>query len=98
MKNTKSFIIISLLVAGLLIALQFVLANVVSKFEGTDDQAVALISEISPNYKPWAFSFWEPNCSMAETILFALQTTLGLGVIVFYLINRNSKLKRNKCN
>ncbi|WP_372744715.1 energy-coupling factor ABC transporter substrate-binding protein [Lutibacter sp.] len=98
MKNKKSFIIISLLVAGLLIALQFVLANVVSKFEGTDDQAVAIISEISPNYKPWAFSFWEPSGAMAETILFAVQTTLGLSVIVFYLINRNSKLKRTKCN
>ncbi len=98
MKKRKIINLIIISVALILIASQFFLADIVSKYAGSDDQAVAIITEVSPNYKPWAFSIWEPSSAITETILFAFQTALGLGVIVFYIINRNSKLKEDKCN
>jgi len=93
MKNKKIINIIIIAVALGLIAMQFFLADIVSNFAGTDDQAVGIINELAPNYKPWAESIWEPSGEWGETLLFAFQTTLGLGVIAFYFIKRNSKQK-----
>ncbi|MBC9783705.1 energy-coupling factor ABC transporter substrate-binding protein [Heliobacterium chlorum] len=54
-------------------------------FSGTDDQAEAAIQEINPDYKPWFQSFWEPPSSEIESLLFALQATLGAGFIGYYI-------------
>lgn len=93
MKNKKIINITIIIVALGLIAMQFFLADIVAEFEGTDDQAVGIINELAPNYEPWAESIWEPSGEWGETLLFAFQTTLGLSVIVFYFIKRNSKQK-----
>lgn len=84
-------------VALILIAMQFFLAEIVSKFEGTDDQAVGIINELAPNYKPWVASIWEPSGEWGETLLFAFQTFLGLSIIVFYFIKKNAKKNVDKC-
>lgn len=97
MKNRKLVNTIIIAVALGLIAMQFFLADIVSSFEGSDDQAVGLIEELAPNYKPWAESIWEPSGEWGETLLFALQTTLGLSIIVFYFIKRRVRLKGDKC-
>ena len=93
----KSTIINSAIVlfAILLIGFQFVLPGITSSFKGTDDQAVGIINEIAPNYSPWAESLWEPTGEWGETVLFALQTTLGLGIIVLYFLRRNTRVKTN---
>ena len=78
-----------------IIGVQFILPSIMSNFEGTDDQAVGIINKIAPNYQPWAESIWKPSGEWGETILFALQTTLGLVVIVVYYIRRNKILKTN---
>ncbi|SNR51473.1 cobalt/nickel transport protein [Lutibacter agarilyticus] len=93
MKNRKIINITIIAVALGLIAMQFFLADIVSNFAGTDDQTVGIINELAPNYKPWAESIWEPSGECGETLLFAFQTTLGLSVIAFYFIQRNSKQK-----
>lgn len=93
MKNKKTINIIIIAVALILISYQFFIADVVSRFAGTDDQAVGIINELAPNYKPWASSIWEPSGEWGETLLFAFQTTLGISIIAFYFIKRNSKQK-----
>ena len=84
-----------ILIAILLIGFQFVLPGITSSFNGTDDQAVGIINEIAPNYSPWAESLWKPTGEWGETVLFALQTTLGMGIIVLYFFRRNIRVKTN---
>lgn len=79
-----------------LVLFQFVLPEIGSNFEGTDDQAVGIINEIAPNYTPWAESLWEPSGEWGETILFAFQTALGLSIFVLYFLKRTARLKMNK--
>lgn len=55
------------------------------RFTGTDDQATALIKEISPDYRPWLSSIYEPPSGEIEGLLFALQAALGAGIIGYYL-------------
>lgn len=93
MKKRQLINIIIISIALVLISYQFFIADVVSRFAGTDDQAVGIINELAPNYKPWAESIWEPSGEWGETLLFAFQTTLGISVIAFYFIKRNSKQK-----
>ncbi len=97
MKNSNIINITIVSIALILIAMQFFLAEIVSKFEGTDDQAVGIINELAPNYKPWAASIWEPSGDWGETLLFAFQTFLGLSILVFYFIKKNTKKKVDKC-
>ena len=70
---------------ALAILLQFALALVVGSFEGTDDQAVSLIQDIAPGYQPWADHLWSPGSDLAETLLFALQAAIGVGIITHFL-------------
>ena len=97
MKNRKIINIIIISIAVVLISYQFFIADIVSKFAGTDDQAVGIINELDPDYKPWASSIWEPSGEWGETLLFAFQTTLGVSIIVFYFLKKRSKLKEDKC-
>jgi len=93
----KNFINAGIILFALaLVLFQFVLPKIGSNFEGTDDQAVGIINEIAPNYTPWAESLWEPSGEWGETVLFALQTALGLSIIVFYFLKRNARFKMDK--
>ncbi|HAN44558.1 MAG TPA: energy-coupling factor ABC transporter substrate-binding protein [Ruminococcaceae bacterium] len=62
-----------------------------SEFGGADGAAENVISEIAPNYEPWAESILEPPGGETESLLFCLQAGLGAGVMGFgfgYLIAR----------
>ncbi|MCL4506871.1 MAG: cobalt transport protein CbiN [Chloroflexi bacterium] len=50
---------------------------------GTDDQAKALVAEVSPGYRPWFTPLWAPNPD-TETLLFAVQTGIGSAVLGYY--------------
>ncbi len=76
------FVVIAIALA---ILLQFALAGVVGSFEGTDDQAVSLIQDIAPGYQPWADHLWTPESDLTETLLFALQAAIGVGIITYFL-------------
>ncbi|MBF0300864.1 MAG: energy-coupling factor ABC transporter substrate-binding protein [Oligoflexia bacterium] len=66
-------------------------------FTGTDDEAKTLITEISPNYKPWFSSIMKPASSEIASLLFALQAALGAGFIgYFFGVARTKKNLRKK--
>jgi cobalt/nickel transport protein len=54
-----------------------------AKFEGADAQAEDLITDIAPDYTPWATPVFEPQSAEVESLFFALQASLGAGVIGF---------------
>lgn len=52
-----------------------------SEFGGADGQAEAVITEIRPDYKPWAESLFTLPGGETEGLLFALQAALGAGIL-----------------
>ena len=62
-----------------------------SEFGGADGQAEEVITEMDPDYEPWAESVLEPPGGETESLLFALQAAIGSGIIFFglgYLVAR----------
>ena len=62
-----------------------------SEFGGADDAAEEVITELDPDYEPWAESILEPPGGETESLLFCLQTALGTAVVAFgfgYLVAR----------
>ncbi len=57
------------------------LAIVQGEYGGADDQAESVISEIKPDYEPWFKSIYEPPSGEIESLLFALQASIG-GLII----------------
>lgn len=56
-----------------------------AEFAGADGLAETAVTEIAPNYKPWFSSIYEPASGEIESLLFALQATIGAGVMGFIL-------------
>lgn len=56
-----------------------------SEFGGADGQAGELAEELAPEYEPWFESIWSPPGGETESLLFALQSALGAGVIGYVL-------------
>jgi cobalt/nickel transport protein len=54
-------------------------------FEGADNEAQKLITEIQPNYKPWFEPLFEPASNEIESLLFASQAALGAGFIGYVI-------------
>lgn len=71
-KNSMKTNIILLILAALLIIVPLVI-NPSAEYGGADGMAGELIEVISPNYKPWFESFYEPPSGEIESLLFALQ-------------------------
>ena len=61
-----------------------------AEFAGADGEAEAAITEIRPDYEPWAAPLWEPPSGEIESLLFALQAALGAGLVGFYFGRRTS--------
>ena len=62
-----------------------------SEFGGADGAAEEVITELDPDYEPWAESILEPPGGETESLLFCLQTALGTSVVAFgfgYLVAR----------
>ena len=76
--------IILVIIAILLIVSPLVI-NKNAEYSGADGQAEEVITEIDPNYKPWFSSIYEPQSGEVESLLFAVQASLGTGVICYYL-------------
>lgn len=80
-----------ILCGAAILALQVILVQFFSEHQGTDDKSIELIQEIAPGYKPWASNIWEPQDDFSEKILFAVQASLGLGIIIFYILKQRRK-------
>lgn len=62
-----------------------------AKFSGSDDQAEAMITQIKPDYQPWAAPVWEPPSGEIESLLFALQAAIGAGLLGYYFGRRRAQ-------
>ena len=56
-----------------------------SEFGGADGKAEELIQEINPDYKPWANNLIELPGGETESLMFALQASIGAGIIGYVL-------------
>lgn len=54
------------------------------EFGGADGEAEVMITEINPDYQPWASPLWEPPSGEIESLLFALQAAIGAGLLGYY--------------
>ena len=82
-------IVVLLVVCALIVVVPLMTLD--SDFGGADGAAEELISQVDPDYEPWAESLIELPGGETETLLFCLQTALGAVVIGFgfgYLVAR----------
>lgn len=96
-KNIKVVIVCSVLI--LLIAAAPLLLVKGSEFGGADGKAEEVISNVNPDYKPWAEPVIAPPGGETESLLFCLQAALGGGVFGFgmgYLICRKRYRKEQE--
>lgn len=68
-----------------------------AEFSGADSQAESIINELNPNYKPWSSPIFEPPSSEIESLLFALQASIGSGILA-YFIGLSKGRKESKVN
>lgn len=87
-KNTKTVII--LLVIAILIAVIPVAALRGADFGGSDDAGSVMVEEIHGEYEPWFTPVLETAIGgelpgELESLLFCVQTGIGVGVIAFFM-------------
>ena len=61
-----------------------------AKFGGSDDAGSTVVEEVDSNYEPWATPIFEQLIGgelpgEVESLLFCLQTGIGVGVIAFFM-------------
>ncbi|MDU4892124.1 MAG: energy-coupling factor ABC transporter substrate-binding protein [Clostridium sp.] len=83
MKLYQKNLLLLLLVIVIAAAPLLLLKN--AEFGGADGLAMDAITEIDPDYEPWADSILEPKSGEIESLLFALQAAIGTGVVAFVL-------------
>lgn len=90
MKNTKKKVIILLVIASL-IAIIPLFALKGAEFGGSDDAGSKVVSEITgTEYEPWFTPVMETWIGgelpgEIESLLFCVQTGIGVGVIAFFM-------------
>ena len=55
-----------------------------AEFSGSDDQASEAISQIQPGFEPWFHPLFEPPSAEIESLLFAVQASIGTAFIAFF--------------
>ena len=99
-KNTKTVII--LLVVAVLIVFVPLFALRDAEFGGSDDAGSVMVEEIHGEYEPWATPVLEEIIGgelpgEVESLLFCVQTGIGVGVIAFVmgrLVERKKWMKK----
>lgn len=89
-KKNNIFLVLGLLVLALFIAFAplFLLKN--AEFSGADDKGNTLIETTDPDYEPWAVPVLEVILGgelpgEIESMLFCVQTGIGVGIIAFIM-------------
>ncbi|MBC7960823.1 MAG: energy-coupling factor ABC transporter substrate-binding protein [Vallitaleaceae bacterium] len=75
-------ILITLVIALIVLPLLLVKEGA---FTGSDGLAQDAILEDHPDYKPWFTSFFKPPSAEIESLLFAIQASLGTGIVCYCL-------------
>ena len=88
-KNNRLLIIVLLILAAFLI-ISPLLFQKNADFGGSDDKGNTLIEKTDPDYEPWATPAIENLLGRelpgeTETLLFCVQTGIGVGVIAFLM-------------
>ncbi len=84
----KNVIMLAVIVVIVLIPLIFLQG---AEFAGSDDQGREAITEINPDYTPWASSILEPASPEIASLLFSLQAAIGTGIVCFILGRMTAK-------
>ena len=66
-----------------------------AEFSGADSLAGDVILECAPNYVPWFNPIMEPKSPEIESLLFALQASIGTGIVGFILGRITAKLQKS---
>ncbi len=87
-KDTKIFLILLVVVAALIVSPLFALKG--AEFGGSDDAGSQKIEEIQGSYEPWFTPVFETALNgeipgEVESLLFCVQTGIGVGVIAFFM-------------
>lgn len=82
--------VIALIIAALLIAFIPLFLVKDAEFGGTDDAGSTVVEEVNFDYEPWAAPLLENILGgelpgEVETLLFCIQTGIGVGVIAFFM-------------
>ncbi len=81
-KGISNWILIVMFAAIVILPLAL---NQTGEYGGADGAAEAAIVESHPDYQPWFSSLWEPPSGEIESLLFALQASIGAGVIAYFV-------------
>ena len=87
-KNTKTVLI--LLAAAILIAVVPLFALKGAEFGGSDNAGSEMVNEINEEYEPWFTPVLETALGgelpgEVESLIFCIQTGIGVGVIAFFM-------------
>ncbi|MDO5389152.1 MAG: energy-coupling factor ABC transporter substrate-binding protein [Clostridia bacterium] len=87
-KDTKTVIILLILVAVIILVPLFALKG--AEFGGSDDAGSQKIEEITGEYEPWFTPVFETALNgeipgEVESLLFCVQTGIGVGVVAFFM-------------
>ena len=76
-------LVVGILALCAVIAVVPLALNTGSEFGGADGEAEALVTQIDPDYEPWASPVLEPPGGETESLLFCLQAAIGGGILGF---------------
>jgi len=87
--SKKNTVIILLFIALLIIVVPLVIAKG-AEFGGSDDAGSVMVEELQAGYEPWFTPILETALGgelpgELESLLFCLQTGIGVGIIAFFM-------------
>lgn len=104
MSKTKKTVV-ALILAAVLIAFVPLFALKGAEFGGSDDAGSGMVEQIAGNYEPWFTPVLETAIhgelpGEVESLLFCLQTGIGVGIIAFLMgrLVERKKLTNGKEN
>ncbi len=101
MEKKQKKIFIALILASVLIAVVPLFALKEAKFGGSDDAGSVMVEEIQGEYTPWFTPVLETMLNReipgeVESLIFCVQTGIGVGILAFYMGRLYERNKRNK--
>ncbi len=80
-KSANSWLLLAVVV---LLAIIPFFMHPTSQFNGADNAAGQVITEIAPHTRPWFEPLWSPPGAETQSLLFALQAALGAGFLGYF--------------
>ncbi len=105
MKKSNAVLVACLLILALFIAFAPLFFLKDAEFGGADDKGNTLIETTDPYYEPWAAPILEVLLGgelpgEVESLLFCVQTGIGVGIIAFFMgrfVERKKWMKDEPC-